>query len=185
MAAAFEAVDAHGVAADRFGLQRVAHRGAFVDDLDAGFLERGKPLLRIVSRRLDDLDAAVDDRPDIAGIVGRRDGRQESKIDTERPVGHFAAATDLAGQRLRRALRQAGDDAEPAGRRHRRRQLGEADIVHAALDDRVLDLEHFGDFGLHGLALLRLPLWSQGGLVLEILAELVLLVLEGITLHAV
>jgi hypothetical protein len=35
MAAAFEAVDADGVAADRFGLQRMAHRGAFVDHLDA------------------------------------------------------------------------------------------------------------------------------------------------------
>ena len=46
-------------------------------------------------------------------------------------------------------LRQAGDDAEAAGVGDRRCHLGKADIVHAALDDRMLDAEQFGDAGLH------------------------------------
>src|SRR3546814_2571352 len=33
---------------------------------------------------------------------------------------------------------------------NRRRQFGKADEMHAPLDDRMLDPEHFGDGGLHG-----------------------------------
>jgi hypothetical protein len=57
---------------------------------------------------------------------------------------------DLVGQQFGRALREAGDDAQAAGVRHGSGQFGEADKVHAALDDGVLDAEHLGDLGLHG-----------------------------------
>ena len=41
----------HRVAADRLGLQRVAHGGALVDHLDAGVLERGQYSCGVVARR--------------------------------------------------------------------------------------------------------------------------------------
>jgi hypothetical protein len=56
-------------------------------------------------------------------------------------------------------LREAGDDAQAAGVGHGRRHLGEADEVHAALDDGVLDAEQFGDAGLHE----GLPWWMRMG----------------------
>ena len=39
VAAALEAIDAHRIAANALGLERVAHRGAFVDDLDASLMQ--------------------------------------------------------------------------------------------------------------------------------------------------
>ena len=48
-------------------------------------------------------------------------------------------------QRLRRRLGQRGEEAERAGVGDGRDQLGAADPLHAALDDRVLDAEHFGE----------------------------------------
>ncbi len=151
MTAALEAVDADGVAADRLCLQRVAHRRALVDHLDAGGVQVRHHLLGVAAGRLDDLDAALDDRADVAGIVRRIDRRQERQVHADRLVGHVAAAADLFREGLRRLLRQAGDDAEPARVRHGGGQFGEADVVHAALDDRVLDAEEFGDAGLHGV----------------------------------
>ena len=48
------------------------------------------------------------------------------------------------------AIREGGVKAvETAGIGHGRRQFGKADIVHAALDDRMFDAEHFGDCCLH------------------------------------
>jgi hypothetical protein len=51
-------------------------------------------------------------------------------------------------------LGQRGKDAEPARVGHRARQVRRADALHPALDDRVLDAEHFGDPGLesHGFS---------------------------------
>ena len=43
----------------------------------------------------------------------------------------------------------AGDDAKAAGVGHGGGHFGKADIMHAALDDRMLDAEHFGDACLH------------------------------------
>ena len=43
----------------------------------------------------------------------------------------------------------AASDAKAARAGHRCRQRREADEVHAALDDRVLDAEQLGDAGLH------------------------------------
>jgi hypothetical protein len=136
-------------------LQRVAHRGALVDDLDAGLVQRRQPLLRVVAGGLHRLDAAVDDGLDVAGVVGRADGGQEGQVHAEGLVGHGAATLDLGRQQLGRALRQPGDDAQPAGVGHRRGQLGKAHVVHAALDDGVLDAEQVGDAGLHGVVSCR------------------------------
>ena len=149
MAAALEAVDADRVAADPLGLERMAHRGAFVDDLDAVRLERRHVLLGAPSRSLDDLDPAFDDRGDVFRIGRRGERRQEGEVHAERLVGHVVTARDLLGEKLRRLLRQAGDDAETAGVGHRGGEFGAPDEVHAALDDRMADAEHFGDGGLH------------------------------------
>jgi hypothetical protein len=153
VAAALEAVDADRVAADRLGLERVAHRGALVDHLDAGLVQHRHPLLRVVAGGLHGLHAAVDDRLDVAGVVGRADRGQEGQVHAEGLVGHLAAAADLVGQQFRRALREAGDQTQAAGIRHGSGEFGEADKVHAALDDGMLDAEHLGD-GLHGGAVL-------------------------------
>ena len=73
-----------------------------------------------------------------------------SEIDAKRLIGHAPASRDLLGEKLRRPLRQAGDDAEAAGIRHRGCQFGKADVVHAALDDGMLDAEQFGNAGFMG-----------------------------------
>ena len=57
VATAFETVDRNRIAADLLRLQRMPHRSAFVDDLDAGVLEMRHHLHRVAARRLDDLDA--------------------------------------------------------------------------------------------------------------------------------
>src|SRR6185437_14794494 len=64
-------------------------------------------------------------------------------------VGHVAAARDFLGEQLRRLLRQAGDDTKAAGIRHCGCEFGKADIMHAALDDRMLDTEQVSDCCLH------------------------------------
>jgi hypothetical protein len=69
---------------------------------------------------------------------------QKGQIDAKRLVGHVAAAVDLAGQILRGAQRETGDDAEPTGVRHCSGHLGITDVMHAALDDRMLYSEQFG-----------------------------------------
>src|SRR3546814_14470258 len=74
----FEAVDTHRIAADRFGLEGVTDRCAFVDHRDAILLERRQPLLRI-TRGLDDLDPTFDDRIDQTGIIGRGHRREKGQ----------------------------------------------------------------------------------------------------------
>src|SRR5271156_1202020 len=86
MAAAFETVDADRIASDPFGLERVPHRGAFVDDLDAGRLHRRHVLLGTAAGRLDDSDPAFDDGRDIFGIGRRAEGWEKRQIDAERFV---------------------------------------------------------------------------------------------------
>ncbi|MNT10746.1 hypothetical protein D3C72_1455910 [compost metagenome] len=150
VAAALEAVDAHGVAADALGLERVAHRGALVDHLDARGLQRRHVGLGAAARGFHGLDAAFDDGRDVLGVRRRGKGRQEGEVHAEGLVGHLVAARDLAGQQLGRLLREARDDPQAAGVGDGRGQLGKADVVHAALDDGVADAEEFGDAGFQG-----------------------------------
>src|SRR5262245_14259318 len=95
MTAALEAVDAERVDADSFAFERMTHRCALVDHFDSRFFERGQPFLWIIAGGLDDLHAAIDDRFDKSGIVGRRDGRKKSKVHAERLVGETAAFLDF------------------------------------------------------------------------------------------
>ena len=149
VAGAFEAVDARGVAADALGLEGVAHRGAFVDHLDAGVFQVGQHRLRIVARGFHRLDAAVDDGLDDGRVVRRVERGQESQIDADGLVGHVLGPGDLVGEVLRRLLGQRGDDAKPSRLGDRRGEFGETDIVHPALDDGMFDAEQFGDSRLH------------------------------------
>ena len=150
MTSALEAVDAHGVTADLFGLERVPHRRALVNDLDAVLLQHRQVLLGTAARGLDDAHAAFDDGLDEFGVrrVGER--RQERQVHPERLVGHFVAALDRRCELLGRAQRQGRDHAEAARVGNGRREFGQTDEMHAALDDRVLDAKELGDAGLHG-----------------------------------
>ena len=67
------------------------------------------------------------------------------EIDAERLVGQVAAARDFLGEVFRRRLRQRGDQPERAGIGDGGDQLGASDPLHAALDDRVLDADEFGE----------------------------------------
>ncbi|MNF95683.1 hypothetical protein D3C84_784480 [compost metagenome] len=149
MTATLEAIDTDRITADRLGFQGMAYRRAFVNHLDAVFLESGHPLLRVVTSRLDDADTALDDGSDVARIVRGRDGRQEGQVHAERLICQGAATFYLTGQQLGCALCQAGDYPESPGVGDRSGQLREADVMHATLDDGVLDFEQFGDARLH------------------------------------
>ena len=72
------------------------------------------------------------------------------KIHAEGLVGHVATTADFPRQQFRRPLRQPRDDAQPARIRHGRSQLGEADIVHPALNDRMPDAKKFRDASSQG-----------------------------------
>jgi hypothetical protein len=152
VAAALETVDAHRVAADRLRLERMAHRRALVDHLDARCLQRRHIGLGAAASRLHDAHAAFANRRDVFGVGRRGEGRQEREVHSERHVGHFAAAPDLACQQLRCLLRQARDQPEAARVGDGGGQFREADVVHAALDDGMTDAEEFGDACLHRAA---------------------------------
>ncbi|MNZ92962.1 hypothetical protein D3C78_1120100 [compost metagenome] len=122
---------------------------ALVDHLHAGGLGPSDVLAGVVAGGFEDLHAAFDDYVEVL-VVGRRvDRRQQGDVHAERLVGHRPAAFDLARQILGGRLGQRGEDAQAAGVGDRRGHLGAADPHHAALDDRVLDAEHFRDTGFH------------------------------------
>src|SRR5215212_728964 len=101
-------------------------------------------LLRLVAGRLDDFDAALDNGLPIFGVRRRFYRGENGQIDAERLVGHLAASRDLAGQILRRWLRQRGNESERASIGDGGDQLGPANPLHPALDDWVLDSDQFG-----------------------------------------
>ena len=59
---------------------------------------------------------AVDHGLDQSGVVGRSQRRQDREVHAERLVGHVLAARDFVRQLFGRALRQPGDDPQPAPR---------------------------------------------------------------------
>ena len=121
-----------------------------MNHFDAGLMQRGQPLLRVVACGFHRLDAALNDGLDVAWIVGRAHGRQKRQVHAKGFVRHGAAAGNLGGQRLWGALGQARDDAQAAGVGHGSGQFGKAHVMHSPLDDGVLDAEHFCDQGFHG-----------------------------------
>src|ERR1700733_8075317 len=141
MPAALESIDADSIATDLFGLQRMPDRGAFVNHLDPGGLERRHILFGTAPGRFNDLDSAFPDGRDVFRIGRRGECGKESQIDAKRLVGQVVTARNFLGQQFRRSLRQAGDNAETSGIRYRGCEFGKIDIVHAALDDRMLDVE--------------------------------------------
>jgi hypothetical protein len=90
--------DADGVAADLFGLQRMPHRSAFVDHLDASGLQRRHVLLRTAPGGLNDLDAALLDGGDVFRIGRSAEGRQKGQVHPKRLVRHVVAARDFLRQ---------------------------------------------------------------------------------------
>src|SRR3546814_9768350 len=77
----------------------MTHRRALVHDLDAVRPEVVDMFLRLVARRFDDLDAAVDDRLAIFRVRRRIDRWQDRQVHAERLAGHCATALDLGAQR--------------------------------------------------------------------------------------
>ena len=71
VARTLEAVDGEEVGAHALRRLRVADGHALVDDQDAGALERGDELARVVARRFHDGDALVDDDLAVRLVVGR------------------------------------------------------------------------------------------------------------------
>src|SRR3546814_12859888 len=119
----------------------MTHRRALVHDLDAVRPEVVDMFLRLVARRFDDLDAAVDDRLAIFRVRRRIDRWQDRQVHAERLAGHCAKALELGAQRIGRGLRQRGENAATAGLSIRRRDFGAADTHHADLDYRLLDAD--------------------------------------------
>lgn len=72
-----------------------------MDDLDPGILKRGQPLLRVVTGRVYDLHAAIDDGADIARVVRGSARGQEGQV---KPKG----LSVMALQRAISAARAAG-----------------------------------------------------------------------------
>ena len=146
MARTFETVDRDDVAAGALGRQRVADRGAFVEDFDAVRLQH---FPNFTHRRgacgFDDLDATIDDCLRIGLVIGGVDCREDGHVYAERLVGHRPAFFDFLAQRLGGRLGQCGDDAKAASVRYRAREFGIADALHPALHDRMFDTQHFGD----------------------------------------
>ena len=150
---AFETIDRNDVAARTFGRQRVAHRGALMQDRDAMRLQHLPDLAhRLRAGGFNNLDPAIDDRLRICLVIGRIDRRKDGHVHTEWLVGHRAAAFDLGAQRRGRRLGQSGQYAKTAGIRYRTREFGIADALHAALNDRMLDFEHLCDARLESHA---------------------------------
>jgi len=145
MTGAFEAVDRDCIDADALRGQRMTHRRAFVDHDDTVLLEMRDVLLRVVACGLHDFDAAVDDCLTVLRIRRRIDRRQNCQIHRERFVGHGTAALDLLAQSIGSRLCQRRQNAESAGVGYGGRQFSAAHPHHAALDDRVVDADQFGE----------------------------------------
>ena len=92
---AFEAIDRDRIDAHAFGRLCVAHGRAFVNDLDAMSLEMVDVLLRLVARRLHDLDAAIDNGLPVFGVRRRRDRRKDGEVHAEGAIGQASRAGDL------------------------------------------------------------------------------------------
>jgi len=127
----------------------VTHAGAFVDHLDPRIFKRWEQLNRVAPGCLDHFDAAFDHRFHNAGIIWRCQRWQNGNVHAKGLVRHVLAARNFVCEIFRRLLGEPGDNAEAASIGNSGRHFGKADIVHATLDDRMLDAEHFGDGGFH------------------------------------
>ena len=92
----------------------------------------------------------VEQHLDDCRVVGRVELWQHSQVHSDRRVGRSkqrARLLNLAPQRLGIRLRQRRNDTDGAGIRHGGREGRVAHIVHATLNDRVLDAEALRELG--------------------------------------
>jgi hypothetical protein len=145
MPRALEPVHAYAVRAEPLRRQRVFDRDALVNHDDAVRFEERDPLRGVAPRGLHDRHLLVDDHARVRAVVRRRERRQERQVHRERLRRERADASNLRAQILRGLLRQRGHGAEPARVRHRGGEDRVPDVVHPALDDRMLDPEKARD----------------------------------------
>jgi len=149
-----KAVHADNIHANLFRRQRVADRHALVNANASGLFEHGHPLLGVVACRLDNLDVHVNDHLRKRLVIRRDERREDGQVNTERLLGPPARLLDALFEILRRAKVQRGEHAEPAGLGDGHAKVDVAGAGHAAADDWVFDLEHFGDASAE---------WAHGG----------------------
>lgn len=112
---------------------RMANGGALVQHDAPGLLQLRNDRAGTVPRRLDDLDALVDDSLRVRAVVWRVDGREQCDVHAERVLGHGPALLDLLAQVGGRGEDQCGDDAQAAGVGDRGGELSVADVLEKRL----------------------------------------------------
>ena len=120
-----------------------------MNDFDVVFFENWQPFRRVVPSGFNRLHTAVDDDLNVFCIWGRCNGWKESQIHAERLVCQFLAFRNFFGQIFWCSLRERCDDAQTTCIGNGRCQLSKANKVHAALNDRVLNVEEFCDSSFH------------------------------------
>src|SRR5215213_9478112 len=113
-----------------------------MEDGQPGLLERLRVLVGIAGAGGDEAHALVHHELDDALVAHEQLG----DVHAERLVGEIAHLADLLAD-SREVARRRLDDAEAAGLRHRRGQLGPGDPSHRRLHDRVADAQEVADPG--------------------------------------
>ncbi|MCY1179492.1 hypothetical protein D9M73_198960 [compost metagenome] len=144
-----EAVDRDDVGAIALGREGMAHRGAFVNDLDAVFLEMRDHRRRVVAGGFDHLHATLDDGVHPGAVVDILDGHRQGQVDAKRLVGELTGPLDLGAQVIRRRLRACRHHTECSGVGNGCRQLRATNPLHATFNDWIVDAQQFGDSGFH------------------------------------
>lgn len=135
VACAFETVDAEKVDAELNGTLGVADSSALVENGDARLLELLDDGAGRVTRRLDNVDALVDDGLRIGAVVRRHHGGEERDVDAKGVFGESAASADLVAESSGRGEDEGGDYAQAACVGDGRCEVRGTDVHHAALDD--------------------------------------------------
>lgn len=104
VAGALKSVNGEEIHTQLHGGLGMADGSALVEDDNAGLLELLDNGTGVVSSGLNDLDALVNDDLGVGTVVGRYHGREESQVDTEGVLGHFAASSDFLAQVFRGGL---------------------------------------------------------------------------------
>ena len=150
MACALEAVRNDHIGTKGLSLERMLDSGALMNEGHAAALDLIDHVrLRRSARGLHDLNAFLGADADIAIIVGNYQGRHERQVDGKGLGGLSLDEVDLLAQILCGAERGGGQQAETAGFGNCRDQRSAGYPLHAALNDRILNAEGFGNLGLY------------------------------------
>ncbi|MNP15533.1 hypothetical protein D3C76_1078970 [compost metagenome] len=150
VARGLEAIDGDDIGATALGRQRVAHRSAFMDDLDPVFLQAADHWRRVVAGRFHHLHTAFDDRIHPIAVVDALSRERQGQVHTKGFVREPACALDFTLQVGRGWLCAGRHHTEGASIGNRCGQFRTAYPLHATLNDRILDAQQFGDTGFHG-----------------------------------